>query len=70
MSFTDEERRAWHEAKREREKRPEIAWRPEPVRSASIAVRRSDMVKVTFQTKFRSATRATATSGLWYWSLP
>jgi hypothetical protein len=26
-----EEKRAWHEAKREREKRPECAWRPNPV---------------------------------------
>lgn len=31
MSFTDEEKRAWHEAKRQREKRQEISWRPEPV---------------------------------------
>lgn len=31
MSFTDEERRAWHDAKREREMRPQVIWRPEPV---------------------------------------
>lgn len=31
MSFTDEEKRAWHEAKRKREVRPEINLRTEPV---------------------------------------
>ena len=31
MSFTDEERRAWHEAKRQREQRPEFVWRSQPV---------------------------------------
>ncbi len=31
MSFTDEERRAWHEAKRQREKRSDNNSRPEPV---------------------------------------
>ncbi len=31
MPFTDEEKRAWHDAKREREARPETIWRPQPV---------------------------------------
>ena len=31
MSFTDEEKRAWHEAKRLREMKPEIRSRAEPV---------------------------------------
>jgi hypothetical protein len=31
MSFKEEEKRAWHESKRQREKRPEIIWRPQPV---------------------------------------
>ena len=31
MSFTDEERRAWHDAKRQRETRPQVVWRSEPV---------------------------------------
>lgn len=31
MAFTEEERRAWHEAKRQREMRPEPRWRPQPV---------------------------------------
>lgn len=31
MAFTDEERRAWHEAKQKREAGPETVWRPEAV---------------------------------------
>jgi hypothetical protein len=31
MPFTDEEKRAWHEAKRQREKLPESVWRSKPV---------------------------------------
>lgn len=31
MPFTDEEKRAWHEAKRQREMRPEIRSRPPAV---------------------------------------
>ena len=31
MSFTEEEKRAWHEAKLKREDRPEITFRTEPV---------------------------------------
>lgn len=31
MSFTEEEKRAWHEAKRERERQPEVRFRAAPV---------------------------------------
>lgn len=31
MSFTEEEKRAWHEAKRQREARPDIKVRTAPV---------------------------------------
>lgn len=31
MPFNDEEGRAWHDAKRQREARPQVVWRPEPV---------------------------------------
>ena len=31
MSFTEEEKRAWHEAKRQREVRPEVRLRPPAV---------------------------------------
>ena len=31
MPFTEEERRAWHEEKRARERRPDPVYRPRPV---------------------------------------
>lgn len=31
MAFTEEEKRAWHDTKREREMRSESTWRPTPV---------------------------------------
>lgn len=31
MPFTEEEHRAWHEDKRQRETKPQVIWRPQPV---------------------------------------